>query len=114
MAHVSLSNMQFYAHHGCFDEEQRVGTRFLVSVDFEYDSTLAEQSDNITDALNYAEVYLLIKEEMEQPSHLLEHVARRIRNRLLSSYPAMQQPRVEVSKLNPPLGGQTEKVSVIL
>lgn len=104
--------MQFYAFHGCFAEEQTIGTYFRVDVAFETDTSRAQQSDDIADTVSYLEVYQTVKREMAIPSHLLEHVGDRIGEAILEEYPAVENVRVKVSKLNPPLGGQLESVSV--
>ena len=51
---------------------------------------------------------------MEKPSHLLEHVARRIIKAILKTYPEVERCKVRVQKMNPPLGGQMQSVSVTL
>lgn len=112
MSLITLSGMRFYAFHGCFEEEQRIGTHFVVEVAFETDTSKAQVSDNIADTVNYLEVYRVVKREMMQPSHLLEHVGDRIGEALLASFPPMEQVRVRVCKMNPPLGGQLDSVSV--
>ena len=104
--------MSFYAFHGCFAEEQSIGTKFGVDVSFETDTRCAQRSDNIADTVSYLDVYQAIKREMEIPSHLLEHVGERICVALLDGFPAIDNVSVKVSKLNPPLGGQLESVSV--
>lgn len=112
MAVIAINGMQFYAFHGCFREEQSIGTRFRVDVVYETDTTKAQQSDNIEDTVSYLEVYRALKEEMETPSHLLEHVADRIGCRLLADFSAIERVEVAVSKIAPPLGGEMESVSV--
>lgn len=112
MSSISLKGMQFYAYHGCFDEEQRIGTRFKVDIQFETDTSRAQKSDNIADTVSYLDVYQSVKREMSVPSHLLEHVADRIGEALLRDFPAIEHVVVEVNKLNPPLGGHLEAVSV--
>ena len=104
--------MRFYAHHGCFEQERAIGTHFRVDLVFETDTSKAEVTDNIEDTVSYLDVYQVVKREMEIPSNLLEHVARRIGEGVRSSFPAVTSVRVKVSKLNPPLGGQMEAVSV--
>ena len=104
--------MYFYAHHGCFVEEQAIGTRFRLDVSYETDTSQAQQSDNIADTVSYLSVYQTIQREMRQPSHLLEHVGDRIGEALLKEYPAIESVRIKVSKLSPPLGGQLDAVSV--
>ena len=63
---------------------------------------------------NYLEVYQAVAQEMGQSSHLLEHIARRVGNRLLSQFPGIKSIGVKLYKLNPPLGGQMQSVSVEL
>lgn len=106
--------MRFYAHHGCFEEEQAIGTWFEVSLRIKADTTKAETSDQVGDTVNYADIYTLIQNEMRHPSHLLEHVARRMINTLKSHYPTIEQIWVCVAKLNPPLGGEVGSSAVEL
>lgn len=106
--------MEFYGYHGCFAEERKIGTHFLVDISFETDSSLAERTDNVEDTVDYSKVYLLIKEEMQQSSHLLEHIARRIINRVKKEFPNINKINVNVKKLNPPVGGKMDYVSVEL
>ena len=114
MAVIEINNMRFYAYHGCFEQERTIGTHFRVDLAVHTDTGRAEVSDNIADTVNYLEVYQLVKRQMQIPSHLLEHVARRIGDGLLSQFAAIEKVVVKVSKLNPPLGGQMESVSVTL
>ena len=104
--------MRFYAHHGCFEEERAIGTHFLVDLQLETDTKTAEVSDSISDTVNYLEVYQVVKHEMDVPSNLLENVAHRVGKAVLIQFPDIKNIVVKVSKLNPPLGGQMESVSV--
>ena len=56
----------------------------------------------------------VIKEEMDIPSNLIEHVAGRIQHRLKERFPQSTQQTISLSKFNPPLGGQIEKVTIVL
>ncbi len=111
---VSLEGMEFYAHHGCFAEEQKIGTHFTVDVHVDANLSRAAASDLITDTLNYQEIYSMVKEEMEQPSHLLEHVAGRIAMALTRKMEKIVRVTVKVYKHNPPLGGQVRNSSVCI
>ncbi len=111
---IELEEMEFYAYHGCFKEEQIVGNRFLVNITIETDVTLPSQTDRIQDALNYVKVYELVKAEMKQKSHLLEHITSRILDQLFEQFPFIKSARVKVSKMNPPMGGQMKKVSLTI
>lgn len=114
MPTISIEGMEFYAYHGCFSEEQIIGTRFLVDLYIETDTSGAESSDDLKKTLNYQEVYSLVKEEMGQRSNLIEHVARRILDRLMEKHTKIRSAQVKVSKMNPPVGGKIDRVSICL
>ncbi|SMO67446.1 dihydroneopterin aldolase [Saccharicrinis carchari] len=111
---IELDEMEFYAYHGCFKEEQKVGNRFTVNIAIQLDIQKPSESDNIQDALNYVRVYELTKQEINKKSHLLEHLAERILNSIRLEFELVDWVRVKVSKLNPPMGGQMKSVSVTL
>lgn len=106
--------MRFYSHHGCFEEEQVIGTNFEVDVAMAVDTSLAQKSDNLADTVNYLSVYQVVKREMAKPSHLLEHVADRVGEAILAEFAMVGEVKVRLSKLNPPLGGQIGSVSVTI
>ncbi|MGN0033155.1 MAG: dihydroneopterin aldolase [Candidatus Limimorpha sp.] len=112
MAIISIEKMEFYAYHGCFEEERKIGTWFNVDISMEVDTSKAEDSDSIDDTVNYQEVYQVVKQAMMQPSNLLENVARRILKSVHESFPQVSYSWVKVKKMNPPLGGKMESVSV--
>ena len=114
MTKIILEGMHFYAYHGCFEEERRVGTRFEVDCSLTYDATVASLSDDLSKAIDYQNVYSSIKQEMEIPSRLLEHVAQRIIKRLKADFPQVVLVKVKVCKMQPPLGGNIDKVCVVM
>ncbi len=111
---IELVNMEFYAYHGCFREEQIIGNKFVVSMSVEADVSKATISDDLADTLNYQELYNIIKAEMEKTSKLLEHVAGRIIEKCHLKFPSIFAIRVEISKINPPIGGKVEASRLIL
>ncbi len=114
MGIISIKGMEFFAHHGCFAEERTVGTRFSVDLSMEYDTSQAEESDNLHDTIDYQSVYGIVKEEMAVSSNLLEHVGRRIIKSIEAKFGGIGLIELEINKLNPPLGGKMESVSVYL
>ena len=106
MDRVELVDMEFFARHGCFEEEQIIGNKFIVNLWVECDCTKPSETDDINDAVNYQTLYDIVKKEMAQPSHLLENVAGRILNEIKHSFPEVGAAQVRIDKLNPPLGGK--------
>ena len=114
MGVIEIEGMHFYAYIGHFEAERIVGNRLMVNLRIETDCQIASISDDLSDALNYQQVYELVKREMAIPSHLLEHAARRILDAIYIEFPGILNARIKISKLNPPMGGQIDKVSVTL
>jgi len=114
MGLIQIEGMEFYAFHGHYKEEQIVGSRFLVDLTIEADTEKPAKSDNLKDAVNYQQAYGIIKTQMEQKSHLLENIASRILDALYSEMSGIKKARVKVSKMNPPVGGKVNSVSVII
>jgi len=104
--------MEFYAYHGCYSEEQLIGNNFLVDISMEVDMYKAAKSDSLCDALNYADVYEIVKQEMSIRSFLLENVCSRILDGLFESFPQLLHATTSVTKLNPPIDGKMHSVTV--
>jgi len=112
---ISIENMEFYAFHGHYREEQIVGNKFLVSLTIEADLNKPAASDNLKDTINYFTAYRVVKEEMDKKSKLLENIAKRIIDAIYAQFDGIDKVTVKVSKMNPPMGGgRIEKVSVTL
>ncbi len=114
MGKILVEGMEFYAYHGCFKEEQIVGNHFKVDLEMEADCTIAAQTDNISDAVNYQKAYEIINKEMAIKSHLLENVCDRILNSLFFEFKSLEKATVKVSKMNPPMGGKILCTSVVM
>jgi dihydroneopterin aldolase len=112
MGLIRIEDMEFYAFHGHYREEQIVGNHFLVDVALETDTGKAGKSDDLSDTLNYQTAYLIVKREMEKTSNLLEHIATRILDALYSEMNGIIRATVKVSKMNPVMGGRIGRVSI--
>ena len=102
--YIFLKDLRFHAFHGVMPQERKVGGDFLVSLRMGYDISKAMRTDEVSDTLNYAEVYALVRKEMEQPSALLERVAGRIAEALFASDPKILSIDLWLTKVNPPMG----------
>jgi dihydroneopterin aldolase len=114
MSIISIEGMEFFAYHGCFKEEQLIGTKFNIDLFMKVDTSKAELSDSLSDTVNYQEVFQLVKKEMQTTSKLLEHVGHRILQALKEAFPQIDSATIKIRKLNPPLGGKMDFVSLEL
>ncbi len=106
--------MEFHAFHGFLEHEQQLGNTFIVSVIMELDTSLAGQTDKLEHTLNYQSVYDVVKRQMDIPSKLIEHAGQRILDTVFNAFPVINSLEVTLSKLNPPLGGKVERVTIEL
>ncbi|SEG07385.1 dihydroneopterin aldolase [Parabacteroides chinchillae] len=114
VSQIELKDMKFYAYHGVSPQETKVGNTFVVNLILTAPLEKAVISDDLHDTINYAEIFGAVKQEMDIPSKLLEHVAGRIMNALKVKFPQLQEIRLKLSKLNPPFGGNLHSASIIL
>lgn len=101
---IHIDDIHLHACHGVLPQEQLTGNDYIINVRVGYDISRAMYTDDVADTLNYAEVYNIIKEEMNVPSKLIEHVAGRITDHLLASYADITSITLRITKLNPPMG----------
>lgn len=109
---IYLRNVRFHAFHGVLPQEGIVGNDYLVNLVLDYDFSSAMKTDDLHVTLNYAEVYQKVREEMAVPSKLLEHVAGRIAHRLFSDFPEIQKLQLSITKVNPPMGADSDGAGV--
>lgn len=113
-SYISLNEMTFFAHHGALPQERITGNTYRVNLRIKVDYLQAVLTDELSATINYAEIYKILKEEMEVPSKLIEHVAGRIVQRLFWELPEIEEIEIKLSKVNPPMGGDLHSASVEL
>ena len=86
---IELEAMKFYAYHGVMPQEAKVGNHFVVNLVLTASLEQAVKSDELEDTINYATVYTIVKEQMDIPSKLIEHVAGRILYALKDRFPGL-------------------------
>jgi dihydroneopterin aldolase len=114
MGIIRLEDMEFYAFHGHYKEEQIVGNKFLIDIEIETDMEAPGRSDRLDDAVDYQTACRVVKEEMEKKSRLLENIAMRILDALYLNIKNVNKATVKIKKMNPPVGFRVGSVSVIM
>ena len=114
MGQIALEGLEFFAFHGYYDEEQKIGNKYGVDLYIKTDLLAAGESDKLHQTVNYEVLYRLVAEEMRAPARLLEHVAHRVLDRITAELPHVRKVKVSVSKFNPPLGGICQRARVTL
>jgi dihydroneopterin aldolase len=111
---IALEGLEFHAFHGVYPHERESGNFFEVDITVETDFSKAAATDELLGTVNYETLFKIVKDEMEQPSKLLETVAEKVANDVLEVFPNVVSVEFRISKLNPPIGGKCRKATVSL
>ncbi len=114
MGYIILSNVRTYSFHGCMDEEEKIGAEFRTDIKVKTDMTKAAETDDLQYGLDYTRLNEIVMAEMKIRAKLMETVALRIIKQIFNEFYIAEKVEVKVTKLNPPVGGNIEAVSVIL
>ena len=112
MGTIKLTNIRTYSYHGCLPEESRIGSDYRIDLEVKTDLRKSSISDALEDTVDYVLLNRIVVEEMALRSNLLEHVAHRIITKIFASIPSVSRIIVAVAKLNPPIGGDVEAVTI--
>lgn len=109
---IKLKNIRTFSYHGCLVEESKIGSDYLVDLEIKADLKKSMQTDELADTVDYVHLNKIVTEEMAIRSKLLEHVAKRIVDRVFKEIPMVMNVIVGVSKINPPIGGDVQAVTI--
>jgi 7,8-dihydroneopterin aldolase/epimerase/oxygenase len=112
MGIIKVENIRIFAYHGCLKEETKIGSEYRVDLKVKANLQTSALSDKLSDTVDYVFLNRVIKKEMAIPSYLLETVAKRILTRIFNEDVMVKKATVWISKLNPPIGGDVEKVTI--
>ena len=114
MGTIKVKNIRVYAYHGCLLEEGKIGSDYQIDLEVKANLKKSAKTDELSDTVDYVHLNQIVKEEMAIRTKLLETVADKILERILLEIPLVNHVKVEVSKLNPPIGGNVEMVSIVM
>jgi len=112
MGLITIKNIRVFANHGCLPEETVIGSHYRVDLIVKSKLSQSAQSDDLKDTVDYVLLHQIVVEEMGVSSKLLETVGSRIINSIFKKIKIVQRVTVSVSKLNPPIGGDVEMISI--
>ena len=114
MGIIKLTNIRTFSFHGCLEEEAKIGSNYRVDLTIKTNLEPSSKTDELTDTVDYVDLNRIVVEEMAIRAKLLEHVAKRIIDRVLKELKMVTKIEVEVTKMNPPIGGDVEGVTIIM
>ncbi len=111
MTTIRLEGLDFFAHHGYYEEERKIGNKYTVDVKVLVDNTTFTD-DDLDQTINYEEIYLTISTIMSVSTKLLETLASSMCRELLKQFDSITEVTATVSKHNPPIKGVCARASV--
>ena len=114
MGKVALEGLEFFAYHGFYDEEQKIGNKYAVDVEVETDLMKAASKDALGETINYEDLYKMIAKVMASPTRLLEAINYRIMKEVFAHFSGARRVKVSISKFNPPIGGVCQRARVTM
>lgn len=113
MDEIRIDNLECYAFHGVFPEENEKGQPFFVNMVLYADLRSAGQTDELTLSTHYGEVCHLVNDWMKKHTvKLIETVAEALTVEILRAFPLVQALDMEIRKPQAPIGLPFESVSV--
>ena len=112
MLTIALERVRFRAFHGFYPEEQVIGNDFIVDVSVSIADTTPV--DELSDTVNYQDLFDVVKTVMSVPQPLLEQVVSDISSTIRERYPQVKKTVVTLRKLSPPMGAEVRNSMVSL
>ena len=113
MDKICIKNLEVFAKHGVFPEENSLGQKFVVSAELFMDLRCAGKSDDFEESLDYGKVCHTIKSFVDRNTfRLIETVAERLAEKLLSENTSVQKVALEIKKPWAPLAMHLDAVSI--
>ena len=106
---IFVNRLRLYASHGVLPQERVVGANFYVTLTATVQvSDDALLHDRLQGTVDYGQIVEVLKQEMKQPSSLLEHAAMRMASRLLNDFPSVLKVELLLEKERNAIGREKE------
>ena len=113
MNRIEVNGIKLYAYHGCLKEEGVIGGHYVVDVTIDTDFSVAVETDDLSNTVDYVDVNRIVTEEMAIRSKLIECVGWRIVEKI-KALDNVANVTVKVTKLSPPINGDVNNVAIII
>ncbi len=113
MDKIKIRNLEIFAHHGVFPEENVLGQKFIINATLYTDLRNAGKTDELTASIHYGEICLQMEHFLTTHTFkLLERAAESLAETLLMNVSHLEKIKLEIKKPWAPIGLSLETVSV--
>ena len=111
MITIHLHNISFYAFHGVFEEERKVGGEYELNMEVKFEESVNVISE-LQESINYSDLYSIAKVQMNIPTALLETVIMSIGEKVYQQYSGIKEITISLKKIHPPIPQMEGSVGV--
>ncbi|WP_054740229.1 2-amino-4-hydroxy-6-hydroxymethyldihydropteridine diphosphokinase [Cellulosilyticum ruminicola] len=115
MDQIKITNLEVFANHGVFKEENVLGQKFIINATLFTSVRKAGLKDDLTASIHYGEVAGFITKFMKENTYqLIETVTEHLAHKLLLNFKNLEEITLEIKKPWAPIGLPVDYVSVCL
>ena len=108
-----IDNLEAFANHGLFEEENKLGQKFIFDIECELNYKKAMFSDEMTDSISYADIAeVVVKTATTNTFNLLERLAGEILKNIFTEFPQIENINLKINKPGAPIKYHFEKCGV--
>lgn len=108
-----IDNLEVFANHGLFEEENKLGQKFIFDIECELNYKKAMFSDEMTDSISYADIAeVIVKTATTNTFNLLERLAGEILKNIFTEFPQIENINLKINKPGAPIKYHFEKCGV--
>ena len=111
---IKVHGIRTFSFHGCLEEEKIIGGNYIVNVEVDCDFKTAANQDDLSKTIDYVAIKEIVVKQMSIRSKLIESVAYNIVQKIKENFSMANNCRVEIKKINPPINGDIDYVSVVV
>ena len=108
-----IDNLEVFANHGLFEEENKLGQKFIFDIECELNYKKAMFSDEMTDSISYADIAeVVVKTATTNTFNLLERLAGEILKNILTEFSQIENIKLKINKPGAPIKYHFERCGV--
>ena len=105
-----IDNLEVFANHGLFEEENKLGQKFIFDIECELNYKNAMFSDEMMDSISYADIAeVVVKTATTNTFNLLERLAGEILKNIFTEFPQIDNIKLKINKPGAPIKYHFEK-----
>ncbi len=108
---LHLEKLHFFAHHGIYEEEKKLGNEFELNISLSFTAPKPTIT-HIDETINYAHIYAMAKAEMPEPRELLETYLSQLAEKIKTAYPQIVKLKMSLYKLKMPITNFEGRIGV--